>query len=74
MPVSSRPLRRAPPARVVGLLPSLTETVCALDACDRLVAVDRYSNWPQAVQKLRRSVAGSIRTWRRSPRSGPTWC
>jgi iron complex transport system substrate-binding protein len=36
--------------------------VCALDACDRLVAVDRYSNWPQAVQKLRRSVAGWIRT------------
>lgn len=42
----------APPVRVVSLLPSLTETVCALDACDRLVAVDRYSNWPQAVQKL----------------------
>ncbi len=42
----------APPARIVSLLPSLTETVCALGACDRLVGVDRYSNWPAAVQKL----------------------
>jgi iron complex transport system substrate-binding protein len=42
----------APPARIVSLLPSLTETVCALGACQRLVAVDRYSNWPSPVQKL----------------------
>ena len=42
----------AAPARIVSLLPSLTETVCALGACDRLVGVDRYSNWPASVQKL----------------------
>ncbi|MDO5692671.1 MAG: helical backbone metal receptor [Pseudomonadota bacterium] len=42
----------APPARVVSLLPSLTETVCALNACERLVGVDRYSNWPASVRKL----------------------
>ena len=36
----------APPQRIVTLLPSLTETVCALGACERLVGVDRYSNWP----------------------------
>lgn len=42
----------APPQRIVSLLPSLTETVCALGACDRLVGVDRYSNWPPAVQGL----------------------
>ncbi len=42
----------APPARIVSLLPSLTETVCALDACERLVGVDRYSNWPAPVKKL----------------------
>jgi len=42
----------APPARIVSLLPSLTETVCALHACGRLVAVDRYSNWPASVDKL----------------------
>ncbi|WP_029696160.1 ABC transporter substrate-binding protein [Comamonas badia] len=41
-----------PPMRIVSLLPSLTETVCALKACDRLVGVDRYSNWPEAVRAL----------------------
>lgn len=34
------------PQRIVSLLPSLTEAVCVLNACDRLVGVDRYSNWP----------------------------
>lgn len=42
----------AAPTRIVSLLPSLTETVCALGACDRLVGVDRYSNWPAAVRAL----------------------
>ncbi|RZL86960.1 MAG: ABC transporter substrate-binding protein, partial [Variovorax sp.] len=42
----------APPQRVVSLLPSLTETVCALGACDRLVGVDRDSNWPERVKAL----------------------
>ena len=40
------------PQRIVSLLPSLTETVCALDACERLVGVDRYSNWPASVRLL----------------------
>jgi iron complex transport system substrate-binding protein len=39
-----------PPLRVISLLPSITETVCALDACGRLVATDRYSNWPPQIQ------------------------
>ncbi len=42
----------ASPQRVVSLLPSLTETVCALGECQRLVGVDRYSNWPAAVAAL----------------------
>jgi iron complex transport system substrate-binding protein len=42
----------APPQRIVSLLPSLTETVCALGACARLVGVDRYSNFPAEVQAL----------------------
>ncbi|OYT99757.1 MAG: ABC transporter substrate-binding protein [Burkholderiales bacterium PBB1] len=40
------------PQRIVSLLPSLTETVCALGACDRLVGTDRYSNSPSAVVAL----------------------
>ena len=43
-----------PPRRIVTLLPSLTETVCALGACDRLVAVDDFSNWPARVSALPR--------------------
>jgi iron complex transport system substrate-binding protein len=42
----------APPQRVVSLLPSLTETVCALGECSRLVGTDRYSDWPAEVQRL----------------------
>jgi iron complex transport system substrate-binding protein len=41
-----------PPRRIITLLPSLTEMVCALGACERLVGVDRYSNYPEAVTKL----------------------
>ncbi|RZL87168.1 MAG: ABC transporter substrate-binding protein [Variovorax sp.] len=41
-----------PPQRIVSLLPSLTESVCALGACEKLVGVDNYSNWPVAVQSL----------------------
>jgi iron complex transport system substrate-binding protein len=40
------------PQRIVSLLPSLTESVCELGQCQRLVGVDRYSNWPMAVTKL----------------------
>ena len=48
-----------PPERIVSLLPSLTETVCALDACERLVGVDRYSNWPASVVPLQ-GVGGGL--------------
>lgn len=41
-----------PPQRIVSVLPSLTESVCELGACQRLVGVDRYSNWPLALKKL----------------------
>ena len=42
----------APPQRIVSLLPSLTESICALGACDRLVGTDRFSNWPASVAAL----------------------
>ena len=47
-----------PPLRVVSLLPSLTETMCILGGCSRLVGVDRYSNWPASVQTLPRMGGG----------------
>ena len=47
-----------PPQRIVSLLPSLTETVCALGQCQRLVGVDRYSNWPESIAKLPRMGGG----------------
>ena len=40
------------PQRIITLLPSLGEIVCELQACDRLVGVDRYSNWPDRVKSL----------------------
>jgi iron complex transport system substrate-binding protein len=47
-----------PPQRIVSLLPSLTETVCALGQCQKLVGVDRYSNWPESIAKLPRMGGG----------------
>ncbi|MBI2771180.1 MAG: ABC transporter substrate-binding protein [Burkholderiales bacterium] len=47
------------PQRIVSLLPSLTETVCELGQCRRLVGVDRYSNFPEAVRGLPQ-VGGGI--------------
>jgi len=48
-----------PPQRIVSLLPSLAETVCALGECRRLVGVDRYTNWPETVNKLPK-VGGAL--------------
>ncbi len=47
-----------PPRRIVSLLPSLTESVCALGQCARLVGVDRYSNWPDSIASLPRVGGG----------------
>ena len=40
------------PQRIVSMLPSLTESVCAMEQCQRLVGVDRYSNYPDSLKKL----------------------
>ncbi len=40
------------PQRIISLLPSLTESLCALGGCSRLVGTDRYSNSPPAVTRL----------------------
>jgi iron complex transport system substrate-binding protein len=39
----------AEPARIVSLAPSNTEIVCALDACDRLVGVTDFDDYPPEV-------------------------
>lgn len=46
------------PQRIVSLLPSLTETVCELGQCHRLVGVDRYSNFPESVRALPQTGGG----------------
>lgn len=40
------------PQRLISLLPSLTESVCALGKCSSLVGIDRFSNWPKSIQDL----------------------
>lgn len=47
------------PMRIVSLLPSLTETVCELGHCRRLVGVDRYSTFPASL-KLLPQVGGGL--------------
>jgi iron complex transport system substrate-binding protein len=42
----------ASPQRIVTLMPSLTEGVCALGGCARLVGTDRFSNAPASVAAL----------------------
>lgn len=42
----------APPQRIISLLPSLTESICALGKCANLVGIDRFSNWPKSIQDL----------------------
>ncbi|WP_407540893.1 ABC transporter substrate-binding protein [Deinococcus radiomollis] len=42
----------AEPKRVVSVLPSDTETLCAIGVCDRLVGVDESSDFPASVTKL----------------------
>lgn len=46
------------PQRIVSLLPSLTEMVCKLGQCNRLVGVDRYSTWPASIAQLPRVGGG----------------
>jgi len=43
---------KAAPQRIVTLLPSVTETLCAMNACGRLVGVDDFSDFPEQVKRL----------------------
>ena len=42
----------ASPQRIVSLVPSVTESVCVLGACKRLVGTDQFSNTPPEVRAL----------------------
>ena len=46
------------PKRIISLLPSITESICMLGQCDRLVGVDTFSNYPLAVESLRTLGSG----------------
>ena len=48
------------PRRIVSLQPALTEAVCALGECQRLVGVDRYSSWPAEVIAALPIVGGGL--------------
>lgn len=43
---------KAEPQRIVSMLPSNSETLCAIGACDKLIGVDDYSDYPQKVTTL----------------------
>ncbi|MBI4670300.1 MAG: ABC transporter substrate-binding protein [Chloroflexi bacterium] len=40
------------PTRIVSLTPSTTEIACAVGACDKLVGVDQFSDFPAQVKTL----------------------
>ncbi len=50
---------RAAPARVVSLAPSNTEIVCAIGACDALVGVTDFDDYPASVTSLPKVVVNA---------------
>ena len=50
----------AAPERIVSLAPSNTEIVCALDACDRLVGVTDFDDFPAEVTDVPDVVIGAV--------------
>ncbi len=40
------------PLRIVSMIPSHTESICALNACDKLIGVDSFSDYPEQVLEL----------------------
>ena len=50
----------AAPQRIVSLAPSNTEIVCALGACDRLVGVTDFDDYPAEVADIPAVVIGAV--------------
>jgi iron complex transport system substrate-binding protein len=57
-PLSSALAPAAPPARIVSLAPSITETLFALGLGDRVVGVTRYCEYPPEAQS--RAIVGGF--------------
>ncbi len=49
---TSKAAPHIPVQRVVSVAPTLTEIVCALDACTRLVGVTRFDDYPPEVKSI----------------------
>ena len=49
----------AEPQRIVSLAPSNTEIVCALDACDRIVGVTDFDDYPAEIGDVEKVVVGA---------------
>ena len=63
------PVPAPAPQRIISLLPSATEAVCALGACDRLVGVDVFSQDPPQVRQLPQLGRYTMSPLRRKPHS-----
>ena len=50
----------AAPHRIVSLAPSNTEMVCALDACDELVGVTDFDDYPPQVREIAKVVVQAV--------------
>lgn len=50
----------AQPRKIVSLAPSNTEIVCALDACDRLVGVTDFDDYPPQVADIPKVVVQAV--------------
>lgn len=50
----------AEPHRIVSLAPSNTEVVCALDACDELVGVTDFDDYPPQVKDITKVVVQAV--------------
>lgn len=50
----------AAPTRIVSLAPSNTEIVCAIGACNRLVGVTDFDDYPAQVSTITKVVVGAV--------------
>jgi len=43
----------ATPSSIISLLPSITEAICSLGRCDKIIGVDDYSNYPAQIKSVK---------------------